>query len=935
MELALRAGQACSSEQQLAAYPTLALDRDAALELLYTEFVLRQELGQKPSAADWHARFPQWDADLRQLFQVHEYVRPDRTRHSAATVVAISGSLPTAAANAIDPAALLGDYRLVREIGRGGMGVVYEADQLSLGRRVALKVLPFAATLDSRQLQRFKNEAQAAAALHHENIVPIYGVGCEHGVHYYAMQFIEGQTLAQLIADYKQNPGRQIILATGPAFFRMVANLGVQAARALDHAHGLGVVHRDIKPANLLVDAQGKLWITDFGLAHCQSQAGLTLTGDLVGTLRYMSPEQALAGRAPTDHRSDIYSTGATLYELLALEPALSGQDRQELLRQIAQDEPRLPRRLNRGIPVDVETIILKAMEKDPVERYATARELADDLQRYLDDKPIRARRPTLGQRVRRWSRRHTAVLATGLLAAALLLVTAVVALAVSNVVIGRARQDAMRQRDLAQAQRQRARRAVDTMFTEVAEKWLAQQPQLEPLQKQFLEEALRFYEEFAQEQGTDPELRLETAHAHHRVGQIRYKLGEYVPAEEAFRRAIALLEQLRAEFPSEPRYWVALAESYSSAATTLSVRERHEEAERELSQVLVLRQRLVADFPDVANYRQDLALAYSQLAVHQLNTGRLPQAEDSCTQAIDLFEKLQAELASAAECRLQLAICRRHLGLVLVNRGRPQEGVKLLRQSGAVLERLVKDSPMEPAYRLHLAWNLWWLGVHLEETLSPEVEEAFRRAVALDEKLAADFPNVPEYRGHLALCNHHLGEVLVETRRPEEAEKAYRQALVLWQRLHEECPDRADLTNRWVLTLGNLTELFTTYPETKYRNPVEALKLAKQAVQLRPDVSEGWNALGIAFYRNGDWQSAVRALDRSVELNQGGYPFDWFFLAMAHWRLGHKDEGQKWYNQSIAWIEQHRVELRKNKPRDALYRRYRAEAATLMGLTG
>jgi Flp pilus assembly protein TadD len=203
-----------------------------------------------------------------------------------------------------------------------------------------------------------------------------------------------------------------------------VAGLGIQAAEALEHAHQLGVVHRDVKPANLLVDGRGHLWVTDFGLAQVQSQAGLTLTGDLVGTLRYMSPEQALGRRELVDHRSDIYSLGVTLYELLALEPAVPGSDRQELLRRIASEEPRPPRRLNKAIPAELETIVLKALAKSPAERYATAQEMADDLERFLRDEPIRARRPTLVQRARKWSRRHRPVVRTAV--ASLVLMAAV-----------------------------------------------------------------------------------------------------------------------------------------------------------------------------------------------------------------------------------------------------------------------------------------------------------------------------------------------------------------------------------------------------------------------------------------------------------------------------------------------------------------------------
>jgi serine/threonine protein kinase len=354
-----------------------------------------------------------------------------------------------------EAAGTLGDYRIVREVGRGGMGIVYEAEQMSLGRRVALKVLPFAATMDPRQLQRFRNEGRAAASLEHPHIVPVYGVGCERGVHYIAMKFIDGRTLAALLDEQRTaTPGPvaaepttapaaqpavdpekatvvQATATTEPmprdsAYFRRVAEWGVQAAEALEHAHSLGIVHRDIKPANLLVDGQGKLWVTDFGLAHCQSQAGLTMTGDVVGTLRYMSPEQALARHVLVDHRTDVYSLGVTLYELLTLEPAFGGRDREELLRQIASEEPLKPRRRNKSIPAELETIVLKALEKNPTDRYDTAQGLAEDLERFLKDEPIRARRPSLVQRARKWARRHQPVVWSA--AAALLAIVAVIA---------------------------------------------------------------------------------------------------------------------------------------------------------------------------------------------------------------------------------------------------------------------------------------------------------------------------------------------------------------------------------------------------------------------------------------------------------------------------------------------------------------------------
>jgi WD40 repeat protein len=385
-------------------------------------------------------------------------------------------------AAAIQSLATLGDFRILREIGRGGMGVVYEAEQLSIGRRVALKVLPFAAMLDKQQLNRFKNEARAAGTLDHPNIVAIYSVGSDRGVHYYAMQLIEGQSLAQVIEARRKGEGGRgkegdektnsqpsalplppstlavAALSTLPDFssreyFRTVAQLGIQAAEALDHAHQNGILHRDIKPANLLVDDAGKLWITDFGLARIELDAGMTMTGDLLGTLRYMSPEQALAKRVVVDHRSDIYSLGVTLYELLTQQPAFSGDDRQELLRQIAFDEPRKPRQINPRIPHDLETIILKAIEKNPADRYVTAHEFADDLRRFLDDQPIKAKPASYRHQLMKWSRRHVAVVWWGL---AVSFVAATI-LGVSTALIAQSRNEANQQRLLATEEKDKA----------------------------------------------------------------------------------------------------------------------------------------------------------------------------------------------------------------------------------------------------------------------------------------------------------------------------------------------------------------------------------------------------------------------------------------------------------------------------------------------
>jgi WD40 repeat protein len=436
---------------------------DPALFDLAEEMAARLQSGDSADVGAWIAAQGEHAERLRRLLPTVQAM--------AELGSAADGSAPPAGLEGEPVPGVLGDFRIVREVGRGGMGIVYEAEQLSLGRRVALKVLPFAATFDPRHLQRFKHEAQAAGHLSHPHIVSVYAVGSERGVHFYAMQFIDGQTLAALIESARRQaapaprapagaptPPRAALSteAAAPLSARAAAELGVQAAEALDYAHEQGVVHRDVKPGNLLVDARGKLWVTDFGLARFQTDAGLTLTGDLVGTLRYMSPEQALGRHAIVDARTDVYGLGVTLYELLTLRPAFDGRDRQVLLRQIAADDPPAPRALTRAVPVELETIVLKAMAKEPAARYASAGELADDLRRFLEHRPIRARRPTLADRAAKWARRHQLLVT----AAAVFLVLAVLGLAAALVLLAGEQAQTARARDQA-LDRERALRQV------------------------------------------------------------------------------------------------------------------------------------------------------------------------------------------------------------------------------------------------------------------------------------------------------------------------------------------------------------------------------------------------------------------------------------------------------------------------------------------
>jgi WD40 repeat protein/serine/threonine protein kinase len=462
-----------------------SVDRNP-LEALAEEFLERFRRGERPALSEYTGKHPALADDIRELFPalvMLEDVRPASAPHGGS------------ARRSDSPGARLervGDYRILREVGRGGMGIVYEAEQESLGRHVALKVLPAHALLEPRQLERFQREARSAARLHHTNIVPVFGVGEQDGLHYYVMQFIHGQGLDQVLAvlqrlrknthdgnnaDSRPASSRDMASAaavanalltgvfasppdtipktelrqpdptgrqngadveevaavscsptqsgsvasssavrlpgqpkdatlseSGQPYWHSVARIGIQVADALAYAHAQGTLHRDIKPANLLLDTQGIVWVTDFGLAKAAGSENLTHTGDVVGTLRYMAPERF---RGKADARSDVYGLGLTLYELLTLEPAFGESERDKLLLQVMQQEPARPRKLNPAVPRDLETIVLKAIARDPQHRYQSAFDLAADLQRFTEDKPIQARPVSEVEKMWRWCRRN------------------------------------------------------------------------------------------------------------------------------------------------------------------------------------------------------------------------------------------------------------------------------------------------------------------------------------------------------------------------------------------------------------------------------------------------------------------------------------------------------------------------------------------------
>jgi serine/threonine protein kinase/WD40 repeat protein len=413
-------------------------DLEALFGRLADEFMDRLQRGDDPDTEEYAARYPQLARQIREGFPVLRTLRP-------------SGG-----GEVLAGPERYGEFRLVRRIGRGGMGVVYEAVQEPLGRRVALKILAGPLAADPTARERFRREARTAAGLHHTHIVPVYAVGEQDGMAYYAMQLIDGRGLDDVIAELRSSRGAAGTASTeqapadagaptvtgalpGPErpgsdrgeedtstpaapvradHIRQAASLGVQAAEALDYAHRHGVLHRDVKPSNLLLDSGGNLWVSDFGLAKVGGADDLTHTGNVFGTLRYMAPER-FDGLA--DARSDVYGLGVTLYELVTLRPAFPETEHARVIERVRAGGPEPPRRVDGRVPRDLETVILKAMARDPRDRYASAADLAADLRRFVADQPVTARRHWLPERAWRLARRNPVV--SSLLAAVMLLI--------------------------------------------------------------------------------------------------------------------------------------------------------------------------------------------------------------------------------------------------------------------------------------------------------------------------------------------------------------------------------------------------------------------------------------------------------------------------------------------------------------------------------
>jgi serine/threonine-protein kinase len=877
-------------------------DERGPVELLADEFLARCKRGEKPTIKEYCHRYPDLADEIRDVFEAVLMVEDLKPGSGD-----VSDSLDDSVKVDGKRLAQVGDYRIICELGRGGMGVVYEAEQLALGRRVALKVLPRTHAGNGSSQVRFQREAKAAARMHHTNIVPVFDVGQDGDYLYYAMQLIHGQGLDQVIHDLrrlraqstvvratdraaedrsiaaslvagrfeKENlavadrddtgataafegsapssamlPGQSdISTATSNrwAYFRSVAQIGVQTASALSYAHGRGIIHRDIKPANLILDTTGNVWVTDFGLAKT-GDGGVTHTGDILGTVRYMSPERF---RGQCDVRADVYALGMTLYELLTLRAAYASGDRLKLIELIRETEAASPRSIDARIPRDLETIVIKAIDKDPRRRYQSADELAEDLQRFVNDEPIKARRPTAPERVSRWCRRNPVV--AGLTAAVALLLVAITMASVAaaahfdrlakaaTVLAGEERaakereaeqrQAAEDAKKLAEANFAKARAAVDDYLTKVSESRLLTVPGMQPLRRELLQAALTFYQNFIKERANDPAVRAGLAAALFRVGRIRTELGDTAEGRKDLAAALALYQDLAQSNPGDADLRAGLAQCYFRTG--------------DYAGAIRTWDKLLAGDPGNGRYRSELAQALNSRAISSRAPVTPFEVMADHQRALDLRAAQVRDTPDRAEAWADLGQSLNNIAVRLGGNDRDHliDTLLMYRRAADRVEPAVARAQADPNSGLVIICHNV---ANMERALGRTAEALawYAKAVAAGQQLAAANPSLPSIQSRLRWEYHQLGAYQRLLGRTADAAESFRQARAVIDRLpRQTAADLYDLA--CILSLSSAPEddagMHPTADEQAERD-----RLADQAVDaLRRAVAAGFRDLG------------------------------------------------------------------------------------------
>jgi serine/threonine protein kinase/Flp pilus assembly protein TadD len=937
LESRLRAGESYRTEDCLAVYPELAADSDATLEILYFEYVMREEMGEALSAEDWYRRFPEQQVPLKKILQIH---------HGACGRSSSGG--PSASLETLTPEqsaaqrrALvqrrLSKYEILEELGRGSMGVVYKAREPSLDRMVALKVILAGPHAGLDQLVRIRREARAIARLQHPNIVQIHEIGDDDGRPFLCMEYVDGPGLDRLLSRWNE----QGSLGVTP---QAAARLAESVAHAVHYAHQQGIIHRDLKPANILLAAVQSpkskaqnhaggpwtldfgLWtpkIADFGLAKfLDSSTEATQTGHLIGTPSFMAPEQADGRTDDVGPAVDIYALGVILYQLLTGRPPFQAASVQETLELVRTAEPPPPRHLQPNLPRDLQTICLKCLAKEPGNRYASALALAEDLRRFQAGEPVRARPATVTDRLNKWMKRRPVV--AGLLAALFLAIVA----GGTGIVWQwwRAEQNALyadlnarnfkNERDRAVEERRRAERhlkrareSIDELATLSDKLW--SHPQMSKTGKTLLEKVLTFYQAVLRDESTDPVVRLRTAQVFGHVAYFRHTVGQFDKAVEAFYQQSSLLEGLLREEPNNAQYRVRLGQSLNSRAHVLRDMGKIQHAREAYRKAAELEEEVSAAMPADASRQASLANILLNYATVLSPARDAKEIERLLERGTELTRSALKTDPDNKWYQHNLALCLEGQATAYSNKGERAQAEESARASIDIYERLRRLGRLDRWTERYLGRGYNGLGLIVAgRGRFVEAEELYGQAAEILGRLVKDYPDGAHWRHDLVqtrACQARLQERLGNY---DKALERYRQGLQL-------DPKGAHANNclAWFLA---------TCPEPSRRDACEAVRLTKNAIAAAPEEGNLWNTLGVAQYRDGDFKAAVESLKKSMALHGGGDAYDWLFLAMACWKLDDREEARRWLAKGVE-------ALQRDQTQDEELKRFQAEAQALL----
>jgi serine/threonine protein kinase/tetratricopeptide (TPR) repeat protein len=792
-------------------------ERERRLDEVLAEWMQAQVRGQTPRPEELFAAHPDIAAELRDFFvneaQFEQVATPLRALNDAVAPFA-SGKI-------------LGEYELLEPLAQGGMGIVYKARQIHLDRLVALKLLRGGPLASPEDRQRFRAEAEAVALLDHPGIVPIHEIGEAEGQLFFSMKLYAAGSLANAIADGAWS---------GPARDkqRRAAHLLLAIAEAVHHAHRHGILHRDLKPGNILLDADGKPHVADFGLAKDLRRHGdITRTGIILGTPSYMAPEQASGKPGAVSVGADVYSLGAILYELTTGRAPYRSDNVLETLHSVMEGTLARPSSLDRTIHRDLETICLRCLERDPARRYATAEALADDLRRFLEGQPILARPVGPIDRLWRWAKRQPAIAAlTGLLFASLAIGLVLVIwqwrraerhladLKQEALKSEHEAKEAARHKRIADANFAKAHEAIRQFFSTVGDQKLRELPNVQPLRRELLSKAAVYYRWLQEERGENLELQAELVEVFRRLGSVLAETGDRQQAVDTLRQGDAIAAHVLTRKPNDPDLLAHRIQMLNALAVSLTALHRNDEAAEAYRQAESLGTQTVAQFPNHDEAIFGLLQVFLNLSLRDDELGRADDAARRLAQAEQLGKRLLQIRPHSADFNGIVASIHSHQGSRLQKQERPAEALSAYQAALRIRRDVAEQNPDVHRFRRDLAEAYHNQGVAFQKlTRAREAEDSFRQALKIHKSLVLENPEIPQYKRDLAGSLVHQGIAFKRIGAKGEALAHYREAADLQEKLLLESPSltglRADLGNTY-FSIGVLHGETGQKPEAK-----------------------------------------------------------------------------------------------------------------------